>query len=159
DGRTDLAVVGTFSDNVTVLIGNGDGTFVNPKTYPVGRRPVAIVEGRVRTGPLGPDLAVASQTDEVGTVLLGQGGGRVRPFREAAPPTRRGGGRRGGGRRGHEAGPGGGRRFEPAPGPAGARPAGARGAARLHHPGRRADLRGPGDLRGPDGLAGHGRRG
>src|SRR5205809_8105641 len=36
DGRLDLAVANNRSDNVSVLLGNGDGTFQTAVTYPVG---------------------------------------------------------------------------------------------------------------------------
>jgi hypothetical protein len=36
DGRTDLAVASVYSNDVSVLLGNGDGTFQNQATYSVG---------------------------------------------------------------------------------------------------------------------------
>ena len=36
DGRTDLAVANNISNDVSILLGNGDGTFQSPVTYAVG---------------------------------------------------------------------------------------------------------------------------
>jgi hypothetical protein len=89
DGRLDLAVVneGSFDFNgkpipgtssVSVLLGNGDGTFQPQVTYAVGGQPLAIVtadfndDGRT-------DLAVANAADETVSVLLGNGDGTFQP--------------------------------------------------------------------------------
>ena len=36
DGKSDLAVANNGSDNVSVLLGNGNGTFQTARNYPVG---------------------------------------------------------------------------------------------------------------------------
>ena len=59
DGRTDLAVANSGSNDVSVLLGNGDGTFRDQATYPVGTDPVALVAGDF-TGDGRTDLAVAN---------------------------------------------------------------------------------------------------
>ena len=41
DGRTDLAVANSGSNDVSILLGNGDGTFQNQVTYAVGSFPTA----------------------------------------------------------------------------------------------------------------------
>ena len=79
DGRTDLALVdeGTYSNfdgTVSVLLGNGDGTFQPQVTYAVGTSPDAIVTGDF-TGDGRTDLAVANQLDNTVSVLLGNGDG------------------------------------------------------------------------------------
>src|SRR5208283_742754 len=43
DGHTDLAVANTGSNDVSVLLGNGDGTFQNQVPYATGTEPSAIV--------------------------------------------------------------------------------------------------------------------
>ena len=59
DGRTDLAVANEASNDVSVLLGNGDGTFQPQVTYAVGSEPDAHRGGRLhRRRPL--DLAVAN---------------------------------------------------------------------------------------------------
>ena len=77
DGRTDLAVANSGSGNdVSVLLGNGDGTFQPQVTYPVGSGPVALVAGDFN-GDGRTDLAVANSGSNDGTVsvLLGNGDG------------------------------------------------------------------------------------
>ena len=59
DGRIDLAVANFGSNDVSVLLGNGDGTFQPPVTYAVGARPCALVAGDF-TGDGRTDLAVAN---------------------------------------------------------------------------------------------------
>ena len=60
DGRTDLAVANSYDNDVSVLLGNGDGTFQTQVTYAVGSGPVAIVAGDFN-GDGRTDLAVANQ--------------------------------------------------------------------------------------------------
>ena len=47
DGRTDLAVANSGSNDVSVLLGNGDGTFQPQVTYAVGNLPGAHVSDDV----------------------------------------------------------------------------------------------------------------
>ena len=79
DGRIDLAVVNEDDDTVSVLLGNGDGTFQPQVTYAVGSDPDAIVAGDF-TGDGQLDLAVANcgYDDDV-SVLLGNGDGTFQP--------------------------------------------------------------------------------
>jgi hypothetical protein len=83
DGKTDLAVIDGFG--VTVLLGNGDGTFRNPLTY--GAPALYAAVGDVN-GDGKPDLVTVDDTDDGVTVLLntyipGSGGSAcatVQPF-------------------------------------------------------------------------------
>ena len=84
DGKLDLAVVNTPSvydtpGTVSILLGNGDGTFKAPVTYPAGNSPFGLVAGDL-TGDGKPDLVV---TNGVGngmySVLLGNGDGSFQP--------------------------------------------------------------------------------
>ena len=59
DGRTDLAVANFYANDVSVLLGNGDGTFQNQMTVPGGDGPSAIVAGDFN-GDGRTDLAVAN---------------------------------------------------------------------------------------------------
>ena len=59
---------------MSVLLGNGDGTFQDQKTYPVGNGPVAIVAGDFN-GDGRTDLAVANADSNDVSVLLGNGDG------------------------------------------------------------------------------------
>src|SRR5271165_2554884 len=74
DGRTDLAVANSGSNNVSILMGNGDGTFQSPVTYAVGSDPEALVTGDF-TGDGRTDLAVANSGSNDVSILLGNGDG------------------------------------------------------------------------------------
>src|SRR2546425_8406745 len=59
DGRLDLAVAHYYSNDVSVLLGNGDGTFQAALSFAAGTNPVSVAVGDVNSdGRL--DLAVAS---------------------------------------------------------------------------------------------------
>jgi len=76
DGRPDLAIVNQTSNNVTVLEGNGDGTFTEfPKSpLAVGNVAVAIASGSL-VGSTGPALAIVNQKDNTVSVYFGNGDG------------------------------------------------------------------------------------
>lgn len=76
DGKADLAIVNQTTNNVTVLQGNGDGTFtpLAGSPLPAGRFPVAIASGSL-AGGTGPGLAIANQKDSTITAYLGNGNG------------------------------------------------------------------------------------
>lgn len=82
DGKLDLAVANFADNTVTILLGNGDGTFTaaSGSPIPVGSAPDAIVLGDfLGNGKL--DLAVANSASNNVTLLLGNGDGT---FTEAA---------------------------------------------------------------------------
>jgi type II secretory pathway component GspD/PulD (secretin) len=76
DGIPDLAIVNQTSKNVTILKGNGNGTFTQftNSTLTTGNTPVAIASGTL-SGSTGPGLAVVNQKDNTMTVYLGNGNG------------------------------------------------------------------------------------
>ena len=76
DGIQDLAIINQTSNTVTVLKGNGNGTFTEfPKSpITVGTTPVAIASGTL-SASTGPALVVANQADGTITVLLDNGDG------------------------------------------------------------------------------------
>jgi len=78
DGRTDLAVANYGSEDVGILLGNGDGTFQPQVTYPVGTYPDAIVAGDF-TGDGRLDLAVANFGSDDVSIFLGNGDGTFQP--------------------------------------------------------------------------------
>ncbi len=75
----DLAVANAFSDDVSVLLNQGDGTFAAAVAYVAGDSPRSVAIGDL-DGVNGPDLAVAIPGDFPGfiddvSVLLNQGDG------------------------------------------------------------------------------------
>jgi hypothetical protein len=77
DGNLDLAVANfgsTGVGGVSILLGNGDGTFTLGSSPNTGRGPFAVVTGDFN-GDGHLDLAVTNQTDGTVTILLGQGNG------------------------------------------------------------------------------------
>ncbi len=72
DGRTDLAVANSYDNTVSVLLGNGDGTFQPQVPYAVGSAPEAIASGDFN-GDSRTDVAVI-QGGNV-SVLLANGDG------------------------------------------------------------------------------------
>src|SRR4029077_4752748 len=74
DGKLDLAVTNKGDKTVSILLGNGDGTFQSQTTVPTGLAPDAVVTGDFN-GDGKPDLAVANFTDGTISILLGNGDG------------------------------------------------------------------------------------
>jgi hypothetical protein len=73
DGVLDLAVAELDSDSVSVLLNNGNGTFLAPRSYAVGTLPLALVAGDFGNGHV--DLATANFSSNDLSVLLGNGDG------------------------------------------------------------------------------------
>jgi Flp pilus assembly secretin CpaC len=74
DGKNDLAVVDRTTNQVSILLGNGDGTFAEAPGSPiaVGKAPVALALGDLN-GDGRPDLAVVNAADNSVTILLNNG--------------------------------------------------------------------------------------
>ena len=81
DGHLDLAVANgaatNASPNISVLLGNGDGTFQAALDYPVGNGPQTVVAGGFNGDGI-LDLAVTNAEDNTVSVLLGNGNGTFR---------------------------------------------------------------------------------
>jgi hypothetical protein len=73
DGKVDLAVANGGSDDVSVLLGNGDGSFQTAINYGAHNFPFDVALGDLN-GDGKPDLAVADSFDGA-SVLLGNGDG------------------------------------------------------------------------------------
>jgi len=86
DGRLDVVVAnngmnpagGWLAGTVSVLLGNGDGTFQKHVDYATGTGPVSVAVGDFN-GDHVLDLAVAAHADHVVSVLLGNGDGTFQP--------------------------------------------------------------------------------
>ena len=74
DGVLDLVVANKNDNNVSVLMGNGDGTFASDVTYGVGNSPQSVaIDDLDGDGVL--DLVVANRFSNDVSVLMGNGDG------------------------------------------------------------------------------------
>jgi DNA-binding CsgD family transcriptional regulator len=74
DGKSDLAVVNANSNEVSIMLGNGDGTFQPAASYGTGSPPVAIAVGDFNGDGM-PDLAVVNANSIDILIMLGNGDG------------------------------------------------------------------------------------
>jgi hypothetical protein len=74
DGNLDLAVTGSESNNVSVLLGNGKGGFTLGSTFDTGPSPIGVVSGDFN-GDGNLDLAVVNNGLDNISILLGNGDG------------------------------------------------------------------------------------
>lgn len=77
NGHMDI-VTANFGGTMSVLMGNGDGTFGAPTVYPAGSEPDGIAVGDFNGDGL-PDIAVANRGDNTVGVYLNQGNGTFAP--------------------------------------------------------------------------------
>ena len=90
----DLIVANSADNTVSVLLGNGDGTFGAQTTFPTGTTPVWIASGQFNNGAAAAnsdnilDLAVANKAANTVSILLGKGDGTFQP--KVDIPTGRG---------------------------------------------------------------------
>ncbi|HEY2586148.1 MAG TPA: FG-GAP-like repeat-containing protein [Tepidisphaeraceae bacterium] len=75
DGKPDLVVANSSFNEVVVLLGNGDGTFQAPQSFPVGASPQFVAVADVN-GDGKPDIVASSLESDMVNVLLGNGDGR-----------------------------------------------------------------------------------
>jgi len=84
DAKPDLAIasqaidVSAFLGNVTVLLGNGNGTFQASVDYPAGMASRVLVAADV-SGDGKPDLVVENSLARTVSVLIGNGDGTLQP--------------------------------------------------------------------------------
>ena len=91
DSYPDLVVANGADSTVSVLLGNGDGTFstATNSPIPVGNNPTAVAVGNFN-GAVYPDLVVANGGDNTVSVLLGNGNGTFQsavPYSVGASPS------------------------------------------------------------------------
>jgi hypothetical protein len=78
DGKPDIVTANGFYNTVTVLLGNGDGSFGPPQNLAVGFKPWSLAVEDVN-GDGKPDIVTANVGDKTVSVLLGNGDGTFRP--------------------------------------------------------------------------------
>ncbi|MEW6278890.1 MAG: FG-GAP-like repeat-containing protein, partial [Candidatus Eremiobacterota bacterium] len=78
DGRLDLATANSGSNDGSVLLGNGDGTFQAAQNFPVGPVPDSVALGDLN-GDGRLDLATTNRFGNNASVLLGNGDGTFLP--------------------------------------------------------------------------------
>jgi hypothetical protein len=78
DGHLDLATANNGSNDVSVLLGRGDGTFEPERRYAAGTSPIWLATGEF-TGNGRLDLAVANTGSADVSILLGAGDGTFLP--------------------------------------------------------------------------------
>jgi hypothetical protein len=83
DRKLDLVVADNLSTAVSVLAGNGDGTFQTGVLQAAGRLPNAVIAGKFDAGGTF-DVAVANGDASVVSILLGRGDGTFQPRRTFA---------------------------------------------------------------------------
>lgn len=74
DGKPDLATANGVNDNVSILLGNGTGSFGTATNFPVGDDPVCVAIGDLNADGK-PDLAAANYLSNTVSILLGTGTG------------------------------------------------------------------------------------
>jgi hypothetical protein len=74
DGKLDLAIANSVDGTVSILLGNGDGTFTAGATFVTGTSPSSLAVGDFN-GDGFPDLVVTNFADGTVSVFLGSGAG------------------------------------------------------------------------------------
>src|SRR6202166_2892744 len=74
DGNLDLAIANGNSNTVTILLDNGNGTFIDAASSAKDNSPSSLAVGDFN-GDGKPDLAVTNASDNTVTILLGNGDG------------------------------------------------------------------------------------
>lgn len=85
----DLAVANKESNTVSILLGNGDGTFQTETTLPTGRAPVSVIAANFHdlSSSTEVDLAVANQEDNTISIFPSNGDGTFRPPTTVSLPS------------------------------------------------------------------------
>ena len=76
DNNQDIAVANKSDNNLSIFIGNGDGTFQAKVEYATGNMPIYISVYDFNKDN-NPDLAIANMTGSIISILLGNGDGDI----------------------------------------------------------------------------------
>ncbi|MEQ8763274.1 MAG: FG-GAP-like repeat-containing protein [Planctomycetota bacterium] len=87
DGAEDLAVANNDSNDVSILLGQGDGTFLAQQRFTAGSDPRSVAISDLN-GDAFPDLAIANFSSDDVSILLGQGDGTFFPQQRFSAGTR-----------------------------------------------------------------------
>jgi hypothetical protein len=74
DGLLDLVTANIISNDISVLLGHGDGTFAAEQRFAVGNSPTSVTVADLN-GDLTLDVATTDYGSSTVTVLLGRGDG------------------------------------------------------------------------------------
>src|SRR6267378_4765936 len=78
DGKRDLVVANSGSDNVSVYLGDGKGDFADAVNFGTGKSPRAVTVGDLNSDGL-TDIVVANYNSNSVTLILGANNGRFTP--------------------------------------------------------------------------------
>jgi len=78
DGALDLALAHSSSNHISIVLGDGTGSFAPPQSFFVGTHPYSIAMGDVN-GDGALDLAVSNLSSSNVSILLGDGNGAFSP--------------------------------------------------------------------------------
>lgn len=78
DGKADLVVANADSNTISVLLGNGDGSFRSQAAYATGNHPQSVALGDFNNDGK-PDVVVANAVSGTVSLLLGNGDGTFQP--------------------------------------------------------------------------------
>jgi len=88
DGKPDLIAANFFSNDVSVLFGNGAGAFQATQVFAAGSSPTSETVATL-TGNGIPDIITANQSSNDASVLLGNGDGTFQAPRTLQSATTR----------------------------------------------------------------------
>ncbi len=74
DNNIDIAISNFRGDSVSVLLGNGDGTYQDAVEYPVGDAPYSVLSGDINHDDH-PDLVTANASSDDVSILINKGNG------------------------------------------------------------------------------------
>ena len=86
DGKLDLATANSTANTISILLGNGDGSFRSPTQQTAGNYPFTVAVGDLN-GDTNPDLVVGNTISANFGIYLGRGDGTFQPPAMYVPPS------------------------------------------------------------------------